>query len=58
MYHACVLYLLLLACRYEQYVEDAYVDFLKQHNKADEVNNQLIVQSIAIVMNGIQCFVY
>ncbi len=24
--------------RYEQYVEDAYVEFLKNHNKAEEVN--------------------
>ncbi len=23
--------------RYEQYVEDAYVEFLKNHNKAEEV---------------------
>lgn len=26
-----------IAPRYEQYVEDAYVDYLKQHNKTEEV---------------------
>ena len=24
--------------RYEQYVEDAYVEYLKQHNRPDEVS--------------------
>ncbi len=28
--------------RYEQYVEDAYVDFLKNHNKAEEVKIKYI----------------
>ena len=27
-----------IAPRYEQYVEDAYVDYLKQHNKTEEVS--------------------
>ena len=27
-----------LLCRYEQYVEDAYVEYLKQHNRPDEVS--------------------
>ena len=26
-----------IAPRYEQYVENAYVDYLKQHNKTEEV---------------------
>ena len=26
-----------IAPRYEQYVEDAYVEYLKQHNKTEEV---------------------
>ena len=26
-----------IAPRYEQYVEDAYVDYLKEHNKTEEV---------------------
>ena len=31
----------MLVCvyRYEQYVEDAYVEYLKQHNRPDEVVN-------------------
>lgn len=26
-----------IAPRYEQYIEDAYVDYLKEHNKTEEV---------------------
>lgn len=40
-----VKYLLPLSCRYEQYVEDAYVAFLKQKGQAEQVRLESIMNN-------------
>lgn len=46
-----------IAPRYEQYVEDSYVDYLKQHNKTEEVRGWgLLLQDYCAICN-IRCVV-
>ena len=40
-----VKYHLPLSCRYEQYVEDAYVAFLKQKGQAEQVRLESIINN-------------
>ena len=46
-----------IAPQYEQYVEDAYVDYLKQHNKTEEVRGVACLLQDDHVICTIRCVV-